>query len=97
MKLVRYGNPGKEKPGLIDAQGQLRDLLKPGYSGALVRPGDVEGFVQAIELLARDKALHARLSAGGRELVCASYTWDIVARNYLALLAAPARRDGGVL
>jgi 2,4-diketo-3-deoxy-L-fuconate hydrolase len=26
MKLVRYGNPGQEKPGLIDAQGQLRDL-----------------------------------------------------------------------
>lgn len=26
MKLVRYGNPGKEKPGLIDGEGQLRDL-----------------------------------------------------------------------
>jgi 2,4-didehydro-3-deoxy-L-rhamnonate hydrolase len=26
MKLVRYGNPGKEKPGLIDAQGVLRNL-----------------------------------------------------------------------
>lgn len=26
MKLVRYGNPGKEKPGLIDANGLLRDL-----------------------------------------------------------------------
>ena len=26
MKLVRYGNPGKEKPGLIDANGTLRDL-----------------------------------------------------------------------
>ena len=26
MKLVRYGNPGREKPGLIDAQGKLRDL-----------------------------------------------------------------------
>jgi 2-keto-4-pentenoate hydratase/2-oxohepta-3-ene-1,7-dioic acid hydratase in catechol pathway len=26
MKLVRYGPPGQEKPGLIDAQGQLRDL-----------------------------------------------------------------------
>lgn len=26
MKLVRYGQPGKEKPGLIDAQGKLRDL-----------------------------------------------------------------------
>jgi len=26
MKLVRYGPPGREKPGLIDAQGRLRDL-----------------------------------------------------------------------
>jgi 2,4-diketo-3-deoxy-L-fuconate hydrolase len=26
MKLVRYGNPGREKPGLIDAGGKLRDL-----------------------------------------------------------------------
>jgi len=28
MKLVRYGKPGKEKPGLIDVQGKLRDLSK---------------------------------------------------------------------
>ncbi len=27
MKLVRYGRPGQEKPGLIDAQGQLRSLV----------------------------------------------------------------------
>jgi 2-keto-4-pentenoate hydratase/2-oxohepta-3-ene-1,7-dioic acid hydratase in catechol pathway len=39
MKLVRYGKPGKEKPGLIDAQGQLRDLsavvpdIAPGQLG----------------------------------------------------------------
>ncbi|WP_374664973.1 fumarylacetoacetate hydrolase family protein [Ramlibacter sp.] len=26
MKLVRHGNPGREKPGLIDAEGKLRDL-----------------------------------------------------------------------
>ena len=26
MKLVRYGKPGKEKPGLIDLEGRLRDL-----------------------------------------------------------------------
>jgi 2,4-didehydro-3-deoxy-L-rhamnonate hydrolase len=28
MKLVRYGAPGKEKPGLIDKDGKLRDLSK---------------------------------------------------------------------
>jgi len=26
MKLVRYGQPGREKPGLIDTEGKLRDL-----------------------------------------------------------------------
>ncbi|MCZ8313120.1 MAG: ureidoglycolate lyase [Rhodospirillales bacterium] len=26
MKLLRYGNPGHEKPGMLDAKGQLRDL-----------------------------------------------------------------------
>ena len=26
MKLARYGNPGQEKPGILDADGQLRDL-----------------------------------------------------------------------
>ena len=28
MKLVRYGAPGREKPGMIDKDGRLRDLSK---------------------------------------------------------------------
>jgi 2,4-diketo-3-deoxy-L-fuconate hydrolase len=28
MKLVRYGRPGQEKPGLLDADGALRDLSR---------------------------------------------------------------------
>ncbi len=28
MKLVRYGRPGKEKPGVIDVDGRLRDLSR---------------------------------------------------------------------
>ena len=38
MKLVRYGNPGKEKPGLVDAKGQLRDLSKhvKDFDGAAI-------------------------------------------------------------
>ncbi|MGR3803311.1 fumarylacetoacetate hydrolase family protein [Marinibacterium profundimaris] len=36
MKLVRYGEPGQEKPGLIDAEGALRDLSAhvPDITGA---------------------------------------------------------------
>ena len=36
MKLVRFGHAGKEKPGLIDAQGKIRDLSDyiPDVAGA---------------------------------------------------------------
>jgi len=42
MKLVRYGAAGQERPGLIDAQGTLRDLsahVGDIDAGALVRAG----------------------------------------------------------
>jgi 2-keto-4-pentenoate hydratase/2-oxohepta-3-ene-1,7-dioic acid hydratase in catechol pathway len=40
MKLVRYGKPGKEKPGLIDAEGKLRDLsaIVPDIGPAQLSP-----------------------------------------------------------
>jgi 2,4-didehydro-3-deoxy-L-rhamnonate hydrolase len=40
MKLVRYGPPGKEKPGLIDEAGALRDLSRkiPDINGATLSP-----------------------------------------------------------
>ena len=41
MRLVRYGEAGKEKPGIIDAQGAIRDL-----SGVV---GDIDGSVLSPE------------------------------------------------
>ena len=40
MRIVRYGRPGVEKPGLIDAEGTLRDLsrLVPDITPALLSP-----------------------------------------------------------
>ncbi|MEN9586955.1 MAG: hypothetical protein RIT15_530 [Pseudomonadota bacterium] len=40
MKLVRYGAAGKEKPGLIDAAGKLRDLSThvKDFDGAAISP-----------------------------------------------------------
>src|SRR3984885_12990456 len=41
MKLVRFGAPGREKPGMLDAQGRVRDLSKivPDIAGAALSPG----------------------------------------------------------
>ncbi|QTL02055.1 fumarylacetoacetate hydrolase family protein [Aquabacter sp. L1I39] len=44
MKLVRYGAAGQERPGLIDAEGRLRDLsaLVPDIAGAALLPDSLE-------------------------------------------------------
>ncbi len=49
MKLLRYGPPGEEKPGILDGDGAIRDL-----SGHV---GDIDGDTIAPESLARLKAL----------------------------------------
>lgn len=44
MKLVRYGLPGNEKPGLLDAQGRLRDLSAhvADIAGATLTPAGLQ-------------------------------------------------------
>ncbi|WP_233837302.1 ureidoglycolate lyase [Paraburkholderia sp. ZP32-5] len=49
MKLLRYGPKGQEKPGLLDAQGKIRDLSKV--------VGDIDGAVLSDESLAKLRAL----------------------------------------
>ena len=40
MKLVRFGAPGREKPGIIDDKGRIRDLSKvvPDIAGETLSP-----------------------------------------------------------
>ncbi|MGV7209387.1 fumarylacetoacetate hydrolase family protein [Oxalobacteraceae bacterium A2-2] len=54
MRLVRYGRPGKEKPGLIDEEGRLRDL-----SGVIADIGPEQLAPKALRKLA--KIPHAEL------------------------------------
>ncbi len=49
MKLLRYGSPGQEKPGVLDAQGRVRDL-----SGVIA---DVAGAALLPESLAHLRGL----------------------------------------
>jgi 2,4-diketo-3-deoxy-L-fuconate hydrolase len=46
MKLLRYGAPGAEKPGLLDAAGRVRDLsgIVPDISGDTLRPAGLKAL-----------------------------------------------------
>ena len=51
MKLVRYGKPGKEKPGVIDAKGKLRDCshVVPDFVGEYVSPKHLKKVAKALK------------------------------------------------
>ncbi len=63
MKLVRYGSPGKEKPGLIDAEGKLRDL-----SGVIPDIGPAQLGDAALAKLRRLKTVNLPLVRGAPRL-----------------------------
>lgn len=65
MKLVRYGNPGKEKPGLIDADGKLRDL-----SGVIQDIGPAQLGDAALAKLRRLKTANLPLVRGKPRIGC---------------------------
>ena len=46
MKLLRYGAPGSEKPGLLDASGRVRDLsgVVPDIAGDTLRPAGLKAL-----------------------------------------------------
>ena len=83
MKLLRYGDPGREKPGLLDSDGSIRDLsgviadvgvnvvgIEHRREGVLHSGlGDVEVSIQ-VELRGPDhiKELIARLEDEGYEV-----------------------------
>ena len=49
MKLVRFGPPGREKPGILDAEGQIRDLSKvvPDLAGDALSPSGLAKIKKA--------------------------------------------------
>ena len=65
MKLVRYGQPGKEKPGLIDAAGKLRDL-----SGVVSDIGPEQLSEKSLAKLAKIKTDKLPLVRGKPRMGC---------------------------
>jgi hypothetical protein len=52
MKLVRFGPRGREKPGIIDSKGRIRDLSKvvPDIAGETLSPTGLAKIRKAVGL-----------------------------------------------
>jgi len=72
-KLFEYLAMGK---GIVASRlGQVGEVIIDGENGLLVEPGDADGLARAIERLAGDGELRARLGAAARETAIERYTW----------------------
>ena len=72
-KLFEYLAMGK---GIVASRlGQVGEVIIDGKNGLLVEPGDADGLARAIERLAADAELRARLGAAARKTAIENYTW----------------------
>ena len=72
-------------PGLVSARSEvLTDHAR--RSNAALYYADVEEFVEALDLLARNDTLRDALGTNGRAYVAAEYRWDVVLERWRSLL-----------
>ena len=75
LKVFEYMASGL--PTVAVAQGPLREILRDGQEGLHVAERDPEALGAAIQRLARDPALRARLGASARTRVVEQYSWQV--------------------
>ncbi len=70
--------------------GGITDIIEDEESGLLVPPADPDLLATALERLARDPALAARLGAAGERRVRVAFGWPEILRSWAECYGAPA-------
>jgi glycosyltransferase involved in cell wall biosynthesis len=78
-----FGSPTKlfeylamARPVVASRLGQIAEVIVDGENGLLIEPNDPAALARAIERLATDQSLRARLGIAARQTVIDRYTWQ---------------------
>ncbi|MDG6225379.1 MAG: glycosyltransferase family 4 protein [Candidatus Thermoplasmatota archaeon] len=63
-------------PAIATDVGGVKEELKDGRTGILVKDGDVDGLAEAMERMARDPELRRRLGEGGKKFLGSLPRWE---------------------
>jgi ureidoglycolate lyase len=95
MKLLRYGPPGREKPGVLDAQGHIRDLspIIPDLAGNSLLPESIEHLrrsdITALASVSTDVRIGPCVGGVGK-FICIGLNYsDHAAESKMAVPAEP--------
>jgi glycosyltransferase involved in cell wall biosynthesis len=83
LKLYEYMAAGRAI--VASATGQVRDVIRDGFNGLLCAPGDPNALADALERLAIDPELRARLGAAARQSARDEHSWRARVRTILAI------------
>jgi glycosyltransferase involved in cell wall biosynthesis len=84
-------------PVTTTAVGGIPELVTDGVNGRLLREGDVAGVADALQQLAEDPLLRARLGAAARRMVEECYDVDAAACRLREVFAGRRPRSAGVV
>jgi glycosyltransferase involved in cell wall biosynthesis len=74
------------KPTVVTAVGGNVEVVVDGVNGMLVKPADVQGFVQAIKKLFLSKDLRSQMSEAGRKHIMKNYSISSMVNSYMKML-----------
>jgi glycosyltransferase involved in cell wall biosynthesis len=65
-------------PVVAEAVGQNSDYIEDGLSGLLVRSGDEQAMLAAVDRLLTDSSLRHAIAAGARRRMVEQFAWDVL-------------------
>jgi alpha-maltose-1-phosphate synthase len=71
-------------PVIVTGRWALKEIVQPGFNGALVEPNNVDDLYQTMSRLLDDPEDLRRMGRNGRELVLSNFTWEHTARRIIA-------------
>ena len=72
-------------PVIATPVGGIPDLVRDGYNGFLVPPGDISALVLKLETLVRDQVLRETMGRRGQEIVNKEFGVEHYVKRLLAL------------
>lgn len=78
-----YEGMASQKPVIMIAEGEAAEIVYQANTGIVVKPGDIEGLVKAIESLANNPDLRQELGLNGRKLVETSYNRRVIIDEFV--------------
>jgi glycosyltransferase involved in cell wall biosynthesis len=74
-----------ELPVIASNVGGIPDIIRNGETGLLVRPKDPQEISQKIITILTDEKLRRALIENGRDVIDATFSWEVVSNNFMNL------------